>query len=233
MKRFYTSAAVKETGRGFEIVLDTRPVRTPGKQVLTLPHKTVAEAVAAEWAAQGEKIDPARMPFTRFANTVIDRIAGRRDEVVDEIAGYGASDLLCYRADGPDSLVERQALAWNPLLDWLEKQYSARLVVTSGIVHVSQDPGALAQIRDAVASCCDYTLASLHTITTISGSVVIGLAVIEGELEAEQATGISTIDETFQAERWGEDAEALQRLAARSAEISQAAQFRALFRENS
>lgn len=229
-KRFYKQVTVGAEGGKYRILLDGRPLRTPAKALLELPVEAAAEALAAEWRAQGDKVNPAQMPLTRLANTAIDRISGNRNAVIDEICRYGASDLLCYRADGPDALVARQAAAWDGLLDWLAEAHAVRLAVTTGIVFIEQEAEDLARLRRIVEGFDDFTLVGLHTLTTIAGSCVIGLAVVAGRLSAPEAAALSSIDETFQAELWGEDAEMMARLRSRAAELAAAAEFIGFFR---
>lgn len=231
-KRFYKEATVALEGGKFRILLDGRPVRTPARAILELPSQKAAEAVAAEWQAQGDKVNPATMPYTRLANTAIDRLAGAgRDFVVDEICRYGASDLLCYRADAPDKLIARQAAAWDPLLAWLADAYGVRLKVTTGIIFIEQDAADLARLRQIVEGFDDFTLVGLHYVTTVAGSTVIGLALVAGQLKAPEAAALSSVDETFQAELWGEDEEILERLRDRARELAEGAAFIGFFQD--
>lgn len=223
MKRFYKSVATAEGQGGWTVQLDGRPIKTPAKVLLTMPHRLLAAAVAEEWDAQGTEIVPATMPLTRHANTAIDRVAPQRDPVIDEMAAYGGSDLVCYRAEAPTALVVRQHGAWGPLLDWLEVRHGARLIVTEGISHIAQPPEALARLRTALASHEDVVLAALHTLTTLSGSLVIALALADGRLDAEGAWAAARVDEQFQIERWGEDSEATIRATNQRAELAAAA----------
>ncbi len=230
VKRFYRKAATKSVDGGFAVVLDDRPVQTPGKAPLVLPCAALAEAIAAEWQSQDGRIVPATMPLMRLASTAIDRVAGRREMVIDDVSAHGASDLVCYRADEPAELVARQEAAWRPLLDWLERRYGARLAVTQGIVHVAQPPAALADLRTAVAALDDFMLIALHAATVAAGSLAIGLAIVEGELDAAAAFRASQVDETFQIEKWGADSEAAERRAALAAELAAAARMIDLLR---
>lgn len=204
-KRFYKKVDVQESADGFAIMLDDRPVRTPMKSKLQLPSRWLANAVAEEWDAQVEKIDLGSMTLTGLANTALDRVRPRRREVVDEIAAYAETDLLCYRTDDPPDLVERQEREWQPHLDWLAQAHGARLVPTTGIVHVEQDADALAAIRHVVGDRDDFTLTGLHVLTTGTGSFVLGLAVVDGALEASAAVEAGLLDEIYQAEQWGND----------------------------
>ncbi len=211
MKRFYKNADAAEHLGGYGVFLDGRPVRTPAKRDMVLPGVALAKAIAEEWEAQAEKVDPATMPMMRLAATAMDRVSPQRAHVVGEIAAYGGSDLLCYRAEYPEALIMRQAACWDPLLSWCAERFGARLAVTTGIVHIPQDEQALAALRDAVAACDDFTLSALHTLVGVSGSLVIGLAVLHGRLKAREAFSVSQIDEDFQREQWGEDKEAMAR----------------------
>ncbi|MGI1663995.1 ATP12 family chaperone protein [Palleronia sp. KMU-117] len=207
-KRFWTMAATVARDGGFGIVLDGRVVRTPDRRDLVVPTNALAEAIAAEWNAQGEVLVPTSMPMTRMANTAIDRVADRHGEVAAYVAGYGATDLLCYRAEGPGLLAARQATAWDPLLDWVAKTFGARLVSTVGVMPVAQPPAALDPLRRAVEDFDAFGLTGLHDLVTLSGSLVLGLAVARGHLDAEDAWARSRLDEDWQVEQWGHDDEA-------------------------
>lgn len=232
--RFYRAAEIVSandgSGGGHGIALDGRPLRTPMGATLLLPSRTLAEAVAAEWQAQGEKVVPATMPMTRLANSAIDRVAPRRDAVIDDIAGYGHADLLCHRAEAPRALAERQAAAWEPLLAWMTARCGARLCVTAGVMPLTQAEEDLAALRAAVAAHDSFALAGLHQVVTLTGSVVIALALAEGRLTADQAWAAARIDEDFQIAHWGEDAEAAARAARMRAELGEALRFLRLAR---
>ena len=204
-KRFYKKVEVEALEDGFAVVLDGRPVRTPMKSKLQLPSQRLASAVAEEWDAQTETIDLTSMALTGFANTALDRVRSRRKEVLDEIVGYADTDLLCYRAADPPDLVKRQEQEWQPHLDWLARIHGVKLVSTVGIVHVKQDVDALAAIRRVVGVRDDFTLTGLHVLMMGTGSFVLGLAVLEGALEASAAVAAGLLDEIYQAELWGED----------------------------
>jgi len=225
MKRFYKNAGIQAVEGGFEIQLDGRTIKTPLKTPLEVPTAALAREIAREWEEQAETVQPETMPLTRLANTALDRVAVRKDPVVEEIAAFGQSDLLCYRASTPIELVERQVQAWTPLLRWAEEHLGAALLVTEGIMHVDQPADAVAALKSAVAALDPFRLAGLHTLTTISGSLVLGLAVVTGKLSADEAYVLSLIDETYQAEQWGSDEEAEQRLRNREAEIRAAGVF--------
>jgi chaperone required for assembly of F1-ATPase len=226
MKRFYERAeAAPAQGEGFAILLDGRPVRTPARHVLTLPGQPLAEAVAAEWTAQGDKIDPKSMPLTGLANAAIDRIAPDPLAFASSLALYGESDLLCYRAEGPSELVRRQAEAWDPLLQWARHRFDVDFEVVEGIVHRAQPGRTLDQLRRAVASYPSFALASLSPLVTISGSLIVSLALAEGAIDLDTAWAAATLDEAWQAEQWGEDSLAAAALEARRREFEAASRF--------
>lgn len=207
-KRFWTSAEVAEAPGGFAVTLDGRHVKTPAKAPLVVPSRALAEAIAREWQAQDEKIDPATMPVTRGANAAIDKVRTQHAEVAALIADYGGTDLLCYRAEAPRELVARQSEHWDPLLDWAEAALGARLAVTQGVVPVAQPEAALAALGARVAAMDEWQLAALHDLVGITGSLVLGLAVAEGRLTADEAWTLAQLDEDWQAEQWGVDDEA-------------------------
>lgn len=213
MKRFWTNATAEPTTDGYTVRLDARGVRTPAKAPLVVPTLPMAAAIAAEWQAQTGKIDPLTMPVTRSANAAIDKVATQFDEVADLIAAYGASDLLCYRAEGPGALVAQQAAAWDPLLDWASTDLGARLRITSGIVPVPQPAEAIAKLDAHVRKLTPFGLTALHDLVAMSGSLIIGLAVLKGRIDPDDAWQISRIDEDWQAALWGRDDEAEARAA--------------------
>lgn len=207
-KRFWAEARAIAQPEGYAVHLDGRPVRTPARTPMLLPNLVLAEAVAAEWAAQQGEVDPLSMPLTRAANSAIDTIGPNRAAVVDLIAAYGASDLLCYRAEGPAELVALQAEGWDPLLDWAAATLAAPLRVTAGIIAVEQPVESLSRLAEALHRRSDFELAALHDLVALSGSLILGLAVGSGHLAPEPAWGLSRIDEDFQARQWGVDDEA-------------------------
>ena len=225
MKRFYKEVAVVAAGEGFEIQLDGRPVRTPARAALILPNARLAEAVAQEWRAQGDAVDPRSMPFTGLANGAIDQIEPNRESFAVGIAHYGESDLLCYRAEGPAELVAREAAAWDPLLAWAQQRYDVTFRVTQGIIPVAQPPETLVRLGAVVAAYDAFTLAGLSTLVTLSGSLVCGLALLEGGHDPETIWQASDIDEAWELEQWGEDAEATARSARREEEFLTAHDF--------
>jgi chaperone required for assembly of F1-ATPase len=223
-KRFWTEATAEPLPEGgFVVRLDARPLRTPARAALVLPTRAFAEAVAAEWAALPESFGPEDLPFTRAANVAIDRIAAAPDPVVDQIAAYGETDLICYRAERPAALVARQADAWDPPMRWSAEALGAPLVAVAGIVHAAQPPASLAALRRAVAAHDAFALTALHELVTLSGSLVIGLAVSAGATGAEAGWALSRVDEAWQAEQWGEDAEAAALAALKRADFLRAA----------
>lgn len=212
-KRFWTETSVAEAEGGWTVMLDTRTLRTPAKATLVVPTRAYAEAVAAEWAAQEGVIRPETMPLTRSANAAIDKVAAQHDEVAGLIAAYGETDLLCYRADGPAALARRQTDAWDPLLDWVADSYGARLVPVSGVMPEPQDDVALAHLAAATHAFDPFELAAFHDLVSLSGSLVLGFAAVAGYGAPEALWEISRIDETWQAEQWGEDEEAAEHAA--------------------
>ena len=231
VKRFYERVATRPgADGGHEILLDQRPVRTPGKVALRLPTAALAEAVAGEWEAQEERIRPATMPLMSLACTAIDRIAPRRAEIVAEILGHAETDLLCYRAAHPARLVARQAARWQPLLDWAALALDAPLRVTTGVLPVRQPDTTLAALRHAVEPASDLHMAALASATGAAGSLVIGLALAHGRLSAAEAFEAAELDATFQIEQWGEDPEATRRREAVRADLEAAERLMTLVR---
>jgi len=225
MKRVYKEVTTRRVDACWGIALDGRAMRTPGKNELILPGEALAAAIAAEWDAQQDEIRPATMPLMRLAATAIDRTAAQRESVVAEVAGYAGTDLLCYRSDNPPALAARQQAVWQKLIDWATLRYDAALAVTTGIVPVRQSPAVLTAFAAIVAAQDDFRLTALHQLTANCGSLVIALALIEGRLDASAAFAASQLDETFQIEAWGEDAEAASRRRALAADIEAAARF--------
>lgn len=230
LKRFYQGAAIKalEAG-GFTVALDGKPIMTPGRKAFTAP-RAIASAAAEEWAAQAERIEPATMPITRAVNTAIERIAPARDAHIDQIAAYAETDLVCYRAEEPAALVAREAEAWDPLVAWAADALGAPLTLVAGVSPKPQPEAAIAAIRDAVARHDDLGLAALSELTALSGSVVIGLATAKGRLAPADAWAASRVDERWQAELWGEDAEAAAVAALKQRDFLAAARLSALLR---
>jgi len=224
-KRFYTTVTVSPAGDGFAIELDGRGIRTPARRALIMPTLSLAETIAAEWDAQGETLDPGLMPATRLANSVIDGVTDRRAEVVADLVAFAGSDLLCYRAEHPERLVERQTLVWDPILDWIDERFGARFLVGDGVMHVDQDEDAIARVASAVAGFGPFTLGGLHSVTTLTGSVLLALAVIEGRLDADAAWMAGSLDDLWSLEVWGHDEEAAHRLQQRRRDFDAAIAF--------
>jgi chaperone required for assembly of F1-ATPase len=230
MKRFYKETSIDTDEGGYRVLLDGRPVRTPAKAMLLVPTRALGEAIAAEWSEvpENEELKVSQLPLTRLAATGLDRVSTQRQRVVDDTAKYAASDLLCYRAGDPASLVERQHRIWQPLLDWAAERYEARLVLTAGTLFVNQPGKAVERLGDAVAAHGDLALSALYNLTHISGSLVIALAVSEQRLSSPDAFTAAQLDELYQIERWGEDALATQRHDSIRHDIDAGARFLAL-----
>ncbi len=224
-KRFWTAATVGEDGA---ILLDGRPIRTPAGGLLRAPCAALAGAAAAEWNAQTGKVVPASMPITRALNSAIDRVTPQRAEVAKIVAAYGESDLLCYRADTPAQLAALQANAWDPLLAWAEERFGARLTSAIGVMHVAQPAEAVARLTKVIEKMDAFSLTALHDLVALSGSLILGLAVAEGRLTAAEAWAASRIDEDWQSEQWGVDAEAEAVAERRRADFEAAARFLSL-----
>jgi chaperone required for assembly of F1-ATPase len=219
MKRFYAEVGLESEAAGYTIRLDARPVSTPARRVLSIPSQPLASAIAAEWRAQGETIDTDAMRLTRLATTVVDLMPARRTDAIGETAGFAGTDLLCYRAARPASLAARQAAAWQPWLDWAERRYDARLAVAEGVMPVAQPAAALRALRAPVDRLDDWRLVALHGATTSLGSLVLGLAMEQGALDAAGAFAAALLDELFEIEQWGEDAEQTRRHARLRADL--------------
>ena len=207
-RRFWREVSVVSEGGSHALRLDGRALRTPAKGLLRVPTPALAEALAEEWRAVGEVVDPRAMPVTRAANAALDKVAPERDAVVAELASFGDSDLTCYRAEAPEALVARQAAAWDPLLDWADAALGARLVPTRGVMPRPQDRGALARLAAPLRGADAFALTALSDLVALSGSLVIGLAAVSGEWDADDLWERSRVDETWQAELWGRDEEA-------------------------
>lgn len=206
-KRFWKTATIRATNGGYTVLLDERPVKTPAKTLLEVPSEALAAEIAAEFDAQDEHLDPATMPFTRTANSALDKVSLQRAEVADLLADYGDSDLLCYRADAPDDLIARQADAWDPLLAWAADTLGARLEPRTGVMHVAQDADSLQKLRDQVHAFDPFSLAAFHDLVAISGSLIIGFAAVHRHKPATELWDLSRVDENYQNEQWGADEE--------------------------
>lgn len=214
-KRFWKEVSIDAVDGGFAVRLDGRGVRTPAKAALILPTRALADLVAAEWATQGETIQPETMPATRAANAAIDKVRGQFHEVAALLSAYGGTDLLCYRAEEPAELVARQAQAWDPLLDWAARRFDVRWQVTAGVMPAPQPAETVARLADHVATFSAFHLTAFHDLVSLSGSLVIGLAATERVETPEDLWLTSRIDEDWQASQWGLDDEAAEMAAAR------------------
>lgn len=233
MKRFYKETAVDLSDGGHRVLLDGKPMRTPAKAVLVVPTRALAEAIAAEWGEVPDKaeINASHLPLTRLAATGHDRVTTQRTRVIEDTAKYAGSDMLCYRASEPETLVKRQQETWQPLLDWAAERYGARLVVVEGLAFVDQPEQAVKRLHHAVAAHSDLGLSALYNLTHISGSLVVALAVAEGHLSAADAFAAAQLDELYQIERWGEDPIAAQRHEGIRQDIDASSRFLALLAE--
>jgi len=220
-KRFYQTADVREEDGAFCVVLDGRIVKTPARRTLAAPTRALAEALAAEWQAQADVIDPARMPLTRLANSIIDGVADSASAVMEDVLKYFDSDLLFYRADGPERLVKCQSAAWDPLLSWARDALGARFMLAQGIVHVTQPEDAVAAMRRAMPAD-PWRLGALHAITTLTGSGLLALALANGAIAPDAAWNAAHVDEDFNMETWGRDEMALERRNDRAREFGAA-----------
>jgi chaperone required for assembly of F1-ATPase len=225
VKRFWSEVAAVDWPAGHGIELDGRPLKTPAKAELAVPTPALAEAIAEEWRAAGETIDPRAMPLTGLANAAIDRVGSDQAGFAEIIARYAESDLTCYRAVGPDPLVERQAEAWDALLGWARRRYDVDFATCSGVIHVPQPDETLRKLRHAVAVLDPFRLAALSPLVSIGGSLVAGLAVLEQAIPADAAWEAVSLDDRWSLEQWGSDAEAEAALDARRSDFLAAARF--------
>ena len=225
MKRFWSEATIAAEGSGWGIALDGKPVRTPARNPLVVPTEALARAVADEWNSASKTVDPRAMPLTGLANAAIDRIAADPERFAEGLARYGESDLACYRAEGPRALVERQEQRWDALLAWARRRFDVDFNSTCGIVHVPQPPATTQRLAHAVAALDPFRLAGLSPLVTIGGSLVAGLAVLEGAMSPDDAWDAVSIDERWQLEQWGADSEAEAALEARRRDFFAAARF--------
>lgn len=229
-RRFWKTASIRQTPAGHEVTLDDRPLRTPGMSSLALPTAALAQAIAAEWDAQSDLIDPGTMPMTRSANSAIEKVTPQFHDVALMLAEYGGTDLLCYRAEAPATLVALQAQAWDPLIAWAATALNAPLRITRGVIPVPQEPAALMNMQAQVRALDCFGLTALHDLVTLPGSLVLGLAVIQGRIDADQAHAISRIDDEYQADTWGRDEDADAAAAGRLQAMRHAQRFWALSR---
>ena len=229
-KRFYQTVSVSRAAGGYGVSLDGKPLKTPAGAELILPAPAVAEAIADEWRAQGEKMSLDTMTLTKLANAGLDRVATDRKAAIEQILRFARSETLCYRADAPKALVQRQGALWDPLLEWARVRYGAALACVAGITHVEQPPDALSTFEQVIAEEDNFSISGLASAAALTGSLVIALALLEGRLDAEQAFAASQLDEIFQAERWGWDFEAEQRSRTKATELAQIGRFLRLLR---
>ncbi len=225
LKRFWKAVSVERRETGFEVMLDGRQVKTPAKRVLLLPSEKIADRVAEEWEAQVEAVDPTSMPWTRSSNAALDKVATQREEVAAHLVEYAGTDLLSYRAAGPQALIERQEAAWDPLMAWLGQRYDVRLAVTSGVMPVEQPSDNLARLAETMAPMTDFQLTAFHDLVTLTGSFVLALAATEGKAPPERLWELSRLDEDFQIEQWGEDEEATEHAAIKRSAFLHAHEF--------
>lgn len=225
MKRFWKEANVKRSEAGWGIRLDDRPVKPPARKPLSVPSKALADAIADEWRAIEVKIDPRAMPLTGLANAAIDRVAPERQAFASGLARYAEADLACYRAEGPAALVARQEQSWDSLLAWARRRFDVDFATTSGILHVEQPPGTVEQLSHAVAALDAFHLAGLSPLVTVGGSLIAALAVLEQAMTTEEAWNAISLDERWQLEQWGADAEAELALESRHQDFFVAARF--------
>ena len=225
MKRFWKVAEAVETDGGYAIALDGRQVKTPARAELVVPTGGLADAIVAEWSACGEDVDPRAMPLTGLANAAIDRIGPEKESFAAGIASYGEADLTCYRAEGPEMLIRRQTESWDALLTWARRRYDVDFTCQTGIMHVPQPQETVRKLGHAVATLDPFRLAGLSSLVTIGGSLVAGLAVIEEIMPAEAAWEAVSLDERWQLEKWGSDAEAEAALDAKRCDFLAAARF--------
>lgn len=230
-KRFYKDATVAETDGGFAVHLDGRAIRTPGRTIVKLPSAAAAQLVADEFAAQQDVINPVTMPSLRLANTAIDGVSNEAEAVAEDVLRFSSSDLLCYRAESPQGLVDRQNEAWDPVLDWAANVLGARFVLAEGVIHVAQPPQAIQAVRIHLNQRTEpFRLAAIHLMTSLTGSALLALAVDAEHLSAEQAWRAAHVDEDWQIEHWGQDSEAIARRNARWRDMNAAAQMIAALR---
>ncbi len=229
-KRFYKEVALVEQAGGYGLTLDGRPVKTPLKQLLSMPTKALADGVAREWDAQNEHINPATMLLTKLCNTALDRVGEGRARIVDEIIDYANADLLCYRAEGPVELVARQSKRWDPVLAWAADTIGARFSPTAGIVHQSQSDECLSAFRGLVEGFDDFTIAGFHNVMTLTGSAVLAATAREEHLTGDEIWALAHLDEDWQIEQWGEDAEEQERRDGRQKEFEAMLEFLSLLK---
>jgi len=230
MKRFYKQATADSVAGGYVVALDGRAIKTPARETLILPHKAMADAIAAEWNAQGDIVDPKSMGLTQLANTCMDRVRPRRTEVLAEVTRYAETDLLCYQVGDEPTLRDQQATLWTPVLTWFEQQSGLKLAVTDGIMPVAQPDGLADYVSQQLAALSDAELTGVHELTSGFGSLIMALALLAGEISFDQAWQMSILDHQFQVAKWGTDAEAEAALAVKHQATQLGWQFISLFR---
>ncbi len=230
MKRFWREVAVSQEVRGWSVALDGRPLKTPARATLVVDTPLLAEAVAEEWRECGEEIDPCQMPLTGLANAAVDHVAPDPAKFRNELARYAEGDLLCYRAEHPPKLVAAQTAEWDPLLDWARRRFDANFAVTAGIVHVPQAPATIEKLAAALQGANSFELAALSPIVTIGGSLVAALALFERAIDLDTAWSAVSVDDRWQIDQWGDDAEAVAALANRRQDFAAASRFLSLLR---
>lgn len=223
MKRFWKTVTTEETPDGWRVLLDGRPVSTPARRPCVVPLAEMAAAIAEEWAAQKDQVRPQDMPMTRTAATCLDRVEPQELAIRETLATYGETDLLCYRATHPDALIHRQQEAWDPVLDWAADKFDAPLVRGAGVMHISQPARSVANLANALAACTPWQLTAMADLIQMSGSLVLALGVLHKYMEADQAWALSRIDDQWNIDEWGEDAEAAADAAKRMADFKHAA----------
>ena len=228
MKRVYTRAEASPVEGGWQIMLDGRPVKTPGRQGLVVPSERLGQAIAGEWQAQGDEVNPRAMPLTGLANAAIDRVAPDPEKFAAELARYAEADLFCYRAEGPQSLIARQGETWDPLLAWARRRFDVDFTTTSGIIHSPQPEATVKRLTAALAALDPFRLAGMSPLVTIGGSLVAALALAEEAFPADDLWVAVSLDERWQLEKWGSDTEAEAARESRRAEFMAAARFLAL-----
>jgi chaperone required for assembly of F1-ATPase len=230
VKRVYKIVAVESVEGGFQVTLDGKPLSTPARAPLVLPQRRLIEAIAAEWDAQIDKIVPKSMPLMQLASTSIDHVGPQRERIAADVVAYAATDLVCYRADIPLALTKREQEVWQPLVDWVRSEFDAPLTIITGVMPQPQPTETLGALRATIDGLGDMELTALHALTVATGSLVIGLAAMKGRIDADAAWAASLLDETYQIEQWGEDAEAAKRRRALLQDIRNAVQFLELLR---
>ncbi len=224
-RRFYKTVTIGETDSGYDIRLDDRVVRTPLKRDFAVPSREMAQAIAVEWEEQQTHINPATMIVTRLANTAVDRVRDDEMRIVGELTGFAASDLVCYRAGSPEPLVKRQALHWDPVLDWMKSAHGVQFVCVEGIIHHAQADTVLATVSQALQAEDNFRLTAIHNITTLTGSTLIAMMTAAGALSGEAAWAAAHVDEDWQIEQWGSDGEAEARRAMRKLDFDATTRF--------